>query len=523
MTKPDHDVVVIGGGLGGLAAAAVLAKGGRNVCVVESHDEVGGAASTYRIGDLTIEAALHETANPFNPVDPKHFFLKRLGLLDAIEWVPVGGFYSVRGGPVGKEPFAVGHGFSDVWRAFAERFGDPGTDRVLERMEDICSVLAGLMKAGNEHSVAQLMRSLFKAGPLVSDWRLSLTDVFDQELEGNEAAKCALAANLPYYSDDPAKLWWIFFAVAQGTYIGTGSYYLKGGSSALTGTLRQFIEENGGTVLTGCEVHRAQPPDGEAAAEVEYRRTGNDRITRLKTTAIVANCAPRVLSGMLPEPLRARFYSPYRKLEPSTSLFSVYFGVNADTGGVLPREYSNMVLPQWMRSLSDYAMAGDLLGAMPTGRLPPFALVNYRAADSGLGDGQLGLITVTGIDRVENWVGLTQHEEAARREAWSDAIQEEIERYWPGFSSLVEQRHFVSAASMQRYLRTPGGAVYGFATPPPKKPIWFGREKSPKTALPGVFLASSYAGAGGYSGSLGTGAMAGDLVEAWLKKSRGRS
>ena len=242
MTNPDHDTVVIGAGLGGLAAAAILASNGRDVCVIESHDEVGGAASTYRIGDLTIEAALHETANPNDPVDPKHHFLKRLGLLDAIEWVPVGGFYSVRGGPVGEKPFSVGHGFSAVRQAFADRFEDPGTGRVLDRMEEICSVLGGLMEAGNEHSVARLMRSLVRTRPLISDWRLSLADVFDRELGGNEAAKCALAANLPYYADDPAKLWWIFYAVAQGSYIGTGSYYLKGGSSALTGALRQYIE-----------------------------------------------------------------------------------------------------------------------------------------------------------------------------------------------------------------------------------------------------------------------------------------
>ena len=523
MTNPDHDVVIIGGGLGGLAAAAVLAKGGRNVCVVESHDEVGGAASTYRIGDLTIEAALHETANPYSPADPKYHVLKRLGLLDDIEWVPVGGFYSVRGGPVGTEPFSVGHGFDEVRKAFSDRFGDPGTDRVLGRMERIYTTMGEMLQAGNEHSVGRLMRSLFRIRPIVSDWRLSLCDVLDHELGQNEAAKCALAANLPYYANDPDKLWWIFFAIAQSGYIGSGSYYLKGGSSALTGALRQCIESNGGTVLTGCEVHRAQPPDDDVVGEVEYRPVGSDRITRLRTSAIVANCAPRVLSGMLPETMRAHFYSPYRKLEPSTSLFSVYFGVNADTGGVLPREYSNMVLPQWMRSLSDYAKAADLLGAKPQGRLPPFALVNYGAIDSGLGNGPMGLMTVTGVDRIENWAGLSHDEEAARREAWSDAIQEEIERHWPGFSSLVEQRHFVSAASMQRYLRTPGGAVYGFATPPPKKPIWFGTGKSPRTALPGVFLASSYGGGGGYTGSLGTGAMAGDMVDAWLKKSQGRS
>ena len=40
----DTDVVVIGAGIGGLSCAAILAKYGLDVTVLESHDVVGGAA-----------------------------------------------------------------------------------------------------------------------------------------------------------------------------------------------------------------------------------------------------------------------------------------------------------------------------------------------------------------------------------------------------------------------------------------------------------------------------------------------
>eukprot|EP00966_Prymnesium_polylepis_P016316 376146-Prymnesium_polylepis.2 len=41
------DVVVIGSGIGGLSAAALLAKYGYSVTVCESHDRVGGAAHGF--------------------------------------------------------------------------------------------------------------------------------------------------------------------------------------------------------------------------------------------------------------------------------------------------------------------------------------------------------------------------------------------------------------------------------------------------------------------------------------------
>src|SRR5258705_10901813 len=58
--------------------------------------------------------------------------------------------------------------------------------------------------------------------PAIRDWRLSLSQKLDRVFGDNEAVKCALAANLSYYHDDRATLWWIFFAMAQGSHLLSG-------------------------------------------------------------------------------------------------------------------------------------------------------------------------------------------------------------------------------------------------------------------------------------------------------------
>ena len=86
----QFDAVVIGSGLGGLTAGALLAKAGYSVCVLERNFSLGGAASVYRIGGLTVEASLHQTSDARNPRDVKHQILSELGILDEIEWLPTG-------------------------------------------------------------------------------------------------------------------------------------------------------------------------------------------------------------------------------------------------------------------------------------------------------------------------------------------------------------------------------------------------------------------------------------------------
>ncbi|MGP0057724.1 MAG: phytoene desaturase family protein [Beijerinckiaceae bacterium] len=516
MSGSSFDVVVIGSGLGGLTAAALLAKAGRKVCVIERNHSVGGAASAFKKGALTIEPALHQTADPRDPREPKHAILKELGLLDEIEWIPVSPFFSVRGGPVG-DTFDLPVGFDAAREAMARRFPEsrPGIDRLFALMESVYTGVADLNRARAERSVGTLLRGALGLRSLVGDWRASLDDVLARTLGDNEAAKFAIAGNLGYYADDPRRMWWPFFALAQGGFLRLGGVFIKGGSRTLSMKLAKVVMKAGGSVLLGRE---AVGIDADATGRPAFVRHADPKareaFEKISAKMVLANCAPHVLQGLLDVPLRDAIERAYGARAVSTSLFAAYFGVGAPPAKFGLDHYGTMVLPEWTKSLRDTADSARVLATDPTGRLPSYGIANYGAIDSGLADGGPTLISVVGLDNLSNWAELAPQQEKDRRERWLDAFQAALERDYPGLGGAVTDRLFLNARSMRNFLNTPDGAIYGFAPIPPQRGIWAGFPHSPRTPIPGLYLASSFGGSGGFTGAMMSGAEAARMAMA---------
>lgn len=507
-----YDVVVIGAGLGGLTAGAILARAGRKVLVIERSNSVGGAASSYKSGDLFVEGSLHETSDPHDPRDPKHDALTRAGVLDAVKWIPSGVFYEVRGGPI-AQPFILPDDFAEARRALTERFPEAraGIEQLLGEMERVAAAMGTLSKAtGAARTPRENVAALLKLVPSLGDYRLSLLQKLDQVFGDNEAVKCALAANLSYFHDDPATLWWIFFAMAQGSYLQSGGRYVQGGSQRLSSALGRAIRAAGGELLVRRLVSGvALDADGRGGTVTHTAKDGSDPKT-VEGTRIISNAAPEALAALMPAPAAAKLNASYAHEVPSASLFALTLGLSKPPREFGIKVYSTQLLPPDMKRLADYAQGARLMANEPGERMPPMSVVDYAAVDSGV-PAPPYVLSVLGPDHLTNWDSSDMDAYREKRGRWQQAIVRYLDGIYPGLAQAVVASSFNSALSVRQYLNAPHGAVYGFAPKLQRSPHVIPR-RSPRTVLPGLYLASAYAGFGGYSGVVQSAGACADMI-----------
>jgi phytoene dehydrogenase-like protein len=499
----QFDAIVIGSGLGGLTAAALYARAGHKVLVLERNHNFGGAATVYRHGPLAIEASLHEI-DGLDAGDPKMPVLRSLALDRDIPFVDVGALHEVRS-PLLGDPFVLPRGFEPALDALKARF--PSRIKGLEGYFDRIRAVRRAITLMSEHQddrgwwLRHAPALPWQLWPLLRDRHARLSEVLQHLFADDEAVKFALASNLAYYTDDPDTMPFAAFAIPQASYLSGGGHYIRGGSQVLTDRLVAIVRETGGEVEAEREARGILLGAGRVCG-VRHRGHDGGDLREDFAPVVFGNAAPSVLAEMLPQETKPAFLLPYESRRPSISLWTMSLGLSRPTGDFGVRHYSVAVLPAWMQSLAELRSCGSFMAQDPEDRLPSYALVAYDQIDSGLNQNGPYLASLVGIDRLANWTGLDAQAKRSRKERWMDRIIGDVDREFPGIAGAVVQREMSTAETFHRYLNTPDGALYGFA------PQTRGFTPLASTAVDGLYLASAFTLGGGYTGAILGGSFA---------------
>jgi phytoene dehydrogenase-like protein len=436
----DVDAVVVGAGVNGLACAALLARAGWRVTVLERAGEPGGAVRT---AEVTLPGFKHDLyATNLNLFAGSRLFaelrqeLVAHGLELAVAGRSFGSVFpggrfvgvSTDAGETAASLAAVSEPDAERWRELAARFA-----RIAPHLFPLLTVPMPSLAAAR--TLWRGRRALGRVWPheLARLLGQSTRELVEEHFESAEvrALVAAWGMHLDFPPDAPGGALFAFLesfaSAANGMALG------RGGADVLVQALVGVLQRHGGELRCGADVERIVVERGRAAGVV---LTGGERLGAGR--AVIANLTPTVLARLLedPPPEAARY-----RYGPGTLMVHLALdGPVPWTAAQAARSAYVHVAPY----LDDMALAYQRAAA---GRLPerPMLVVGQPtvADPSRAPAGKHVLwIQVRVVPGSLDW--------AREQEAFADRVLDQLEEYAPGLRDLVLGRHVLSPADLER-------------------------------------------------------------------------
>ena len=234
--KKEYPVVVIGGGLGGLSAAAHLARNGFPVTLVEQHDIPGGYATTFDRagGKFTFDVSLHATMSAQGGLRKS---LEGAGVLDMVETVELPELCRI-----------ITPDYDLIWpqrnpEAIIKQLSDLFPDQaqgIQGFFDEIMAILDEAIKPFDSDSWWDKLTFPLTRRKMWGIRKKTLADVLEEHVT-DPKLRSLLSIYWPYYGLPPSKLSGFLYAIATAAYIRFGGHYFKQRSQDLSNALMDAI------------------------------------------------------------------------------------------------------------------------------------------------------------------------------------------------------------------------------------------------------------------------------------------
>ena len=505
----DTDVVVVGAGLGGLAAAAHLVAVGKRVVVVEQHSVPGGNATVFTHEGYEFDVGVHYLGD-CGPGGGIPAVLERLGIdVTFLEMDPDGFDTLVFPDMAFKVPRGAENYRANLHRAFPAEA--EGVDAYVDTIVGLTDELRG--KRDPEY--------------LGRHTGTTLGGFFD-ELGLSARCRTVLGAEHGTYAVPPSQVSLLLHSALMMHYLADGAFYPKGGGQVIADGLADFIVANGGRVILRTPVEQVIVEGGRVAGvrlrppSPERRRGVPDEI---RAPVVISNAdLKRTVTDLIgSEHFPDGYVEKVVGYEMSLPLFVVYL--------VLDRDLRAEGLPV----TNYFAIHDDDIEAeyraITEGRMPDQPGVYLSLAslkDPGNANlcrpGQTNLQVMAVAPPDYRFWGLekgpvageryrTNEAYRRRRKEVGELLVEMADLALPGIVDDIAYMECATPITHERFIRSTGGTSYGIAATPDQ---FFVNRPGHVTPLPGLFLAGASTITGhGIAGAMSSGeAVASAICEA---------
>ena len=421
-----YDVVIIGGGFGGLSCGTILSRAGKHVLVVERQAHPGGCIQSYHRGTHSFDTGLHYVGGLAQGQN-LHKVFSYLGLMD-LPWqrLDPSGFDRVT---IGNQTFPFAEGFDTFVDTLAEFFPKErqGLKEYVKILRHVDNIYFGSDDTLNLSSVNAY------------DFLCStIHDPLLINVLSSSAMKMELRReSLPLFT----------FAHGNSSFI-QSSWRLRGDGNMLVKALTDSIRANGGQVVCHTEVEELIEKEGKIVGA----RCNNGET--YEGDVFISDIHPTHTFELVKDSqvLRKVFRKRMNALENTFGMFTVALVLKPDT---LRYFNHNKYVYRKPNVWTFHEDIGSIGGVMVSARIP----------STGHNVEQIDLLTPMPWAWCQQWkdthVGHRGDDYAAMKERLAEECILLAEQVIPGLSSMVCERHTSTSLTYRDYNLTPQGSAFG--------------------------------------------------------------
>jgi all-trans-retinol 13,14-reductase len=457
------DVAVIGCGIGGLMAGALMATRGLRVALFDPHYVAGGCATQFARGTgaqrYRFDVGLHYIGDcGHDGVIPR--LLSSVGIEQ--EFVPMDqdGFDTL---VFPDLTFRVPADLDLYRERLVDTFGNAsklGIDRYVQLVAEVGQIGdAGMSDAG----LAMEYRSA------------TMEEFFDDSSIDDPKLRAVMLGQNGDYALPPSKVSALLHCGLAAHYF-PGAYYPKGGGQIISDRLADTIEAHGGTVHLRRAVQSIVVENGVAVGVVTEPRNAQPACT-VRARAVLSNADITQTLGELlgREHLSRRWLRRLSRFEMAGAFFMTFLGIKGDMAdrGMGRTNY-------WQ--FNDYDVEGGYARARDEAEIRPSCVYITSASmkdptsHTHAPDGVSNVEVMTLVDSdprkwgvegdVRKWSYKRNERYLANKQRLEDSMIQRLDDLFPGCAADVVFRESATPLSHTRYTRARGGTGYGLAATP---------------------------------------------------------
>jgi all-trans-retinol 13,14-reductase len=498
-----YDTIIIGSGMGGLATAAILAKEGQKVLVLERHYTAGGFTHIFKRKGYEWDVGIHYIGE----VQRENSILKKLFdyISDGnLNWEDMGDVYDRI--IIGDKHYDFVKGVKNFKEKMTSYFPEEE-----QAINDYVDLVFKAVKASKNFYISKVISPLYNA---VAGWyfknpfhKFSDKTTYEvlRSLTDNEELIKVLTGQYGDYGLAPKESSFSMHASVARHYFDGGNFPV-GGSSQIVKTIDPVIAEAGGTILISAEVDQVIIENNKAIG-VKMKDGQQFTAKNIISNAGVITSFNKLLPKHIVQ--KHKLNKLLQKVKPSVAHVSLYIGLEGSPESLKIPKTNYWVYPE--KGDHDTCVKNYLEDLSQPFPVVYMSFPSAKDPDWGNrypGKSSVDIITLVPYETFEKWSGTSWKKRGDDyekiKEDISQRLLKELFNQLPHLEGKIDCYELSTPLTTQHFVNYQKGEVYGLDHSPSRFRQSF---LKPRTPIKNFYLTGQDIVTAGIGGALFSGVL----------------